>query len=240
MNTAKRPTIPGWQLDEVAKAGRENLDQALVERYDRKMDARATEEVELLRSWGLDASSVVVDIGTGTGQFALAAAPLCQRVVAVDVSPVMRERLQTKVDAAGLGNLEVIPAGFLTYDHRGEPADIIYSRFALHHLPDFWKVIALHRMRTFLRPGGLLRLWDVVYSFPPADVDERVDEARCASFGEEVEGDWARWELEEHVRDEHSTFAWLLEAMFERTGFRIEDADYTEDRFEARYVLRAT
>jgi len=68
-----RPT-PGWLLDELASAGRENLDPAHVERYDGKMDARAAEEVELLRSRGLDASSVVVDLGCGTGQFAVAAA----------------------------------------------------------------------------------------------------------------------------------------------------------------------
>jgi len=45
---------PGWLLDELASAGRENLDPAHVERYDAKMDARAAEEVELLRSWELD------------------------------------------------------------------------------------------------------------------------------------------------------------------------------------------
>lgn len=30
---------------------------------------------------------------------------------------------------------------------------------------------------------------------------------------------------EEHVRDEHSTFTWLLEPMIERAGFAIEQAD---------------
>jgi len=77
-------------LDELANAGRENLDPAHVERYDGKMDAGADEEVELLRSRGLDASSVVVELGCGTGQFAVAVSPWCRRVVAVDVSPLMR------------------------------------------------------------------------------------------------------------------------------------------------------
>jgi hypothetical protein len=44
--------------------------------------------------------------------------------------------------------------------------------------------------------------------------------------------------MEEHVRDEHSTFTWLLEAMFDRTGFVIDAADYSDDGFDARYVLR--
>jgi SAM-dependent methyltransferase len=233
------PATPAWLLDELANAGRENLDRDHVERYDRKMDARAAEEMEFLRSRGLDASSVVVELGCGTGQFALAAASLCRRVVAVDVSPFMRETLRRKRDAADLRNLEIADAGFLTYDHSGDRPDVVYSRYALHHLPDFWKVMSLRRVRAMLRPGGSLRLWDVVYNFAPDEVDERV-KAWCSPFGTEVEGDWARWELAEHVRDEHSTFTWLLEAMFDRTGFAIETADYSDDGFDARYLLRTT
>jgi SAM-dependent methyltransferase len=238
MRGADERAKPGWLLDELANAGRENLDYAHVERYDGKMDARAAEEVELLRSWGLDPSSVVVDLGCGTGQLALAAASLCRRVVAVDVSPLMRDRLRRKRDDADIKNVEIAAAGFLTYDHAEDLADIVYSRYALHHLPDFWKVMALRRVRAMLRPDGIFRLWDVVYHFSPDEADERV-ETWCAPHGDEVEGDWARWEMEEHVRDEHSTFTWLLEPMFERTGFRIESADYSDDGFDARYLLRA-
>jgi SAM-dependent methyltransferase len=226
-------------LDEVASAGRENLDAAHVERYDDKMDAGALDEIEFLRSAGLDASSVVVDLGAGTGQFALSVAPRCRRVVAVDPSPVMLERLQRNVDEAAMGNVEIAAAGFLSYEHLGEPADIVYSRYALHHLPDFWKAIALQRVRAMLRPGHVFRLWDVVYNFDLDEVQPRV-EAWCGAFGETVEGEWARWEIEEHVRDEHSTFTWLLEPMFERTGFTIESADYSNDGFDAKYLLRAT
>lgn len=229
---------PGWLLDELASAGRENVDAAHVERYDGKMDAQAAREVELLRSLGLDSTSVVVDLGAGTGQFATAVAPHCRRVVAVDVSPVMRERLRRKSDEARLENIDIVAAGFLTYEHEGEPADVVYSRYALHHLPDFWKVRALQRVRSTLRTGGIFRLWDVVYSFDPSDADARV-EAWCAPHGDDVDGDWARWEMEEHVRDEHSTYSWLLESMFDRTGLTIERAEYSDDGFDARYVLRA-
>jgi hypothetical protein len=54
-----------------------------------------------------------------------------------------------------------------------------------------------------------------------------------------VEGEWSRAELEEHVRDEHSTFTWILEPMLERAGFAIESADHTGDGIFAQYVLRA-
>ncbi len=230
--------VPGWLLDEVASAGRENLDPEHVSRYDGKEDGGAAEEVARLCDIGLDEDSVVVDLGAGTGQFTLAVAPHCGRVVAVDVSPVMLDRLRSKVEAAGVGNVEVVQAGFLTYRHRGEPADIVYSRLALHHLPDAWKAVALDRLRGVLRPGGLLRLVDVVYSFGPDEAFDRL-EAWCASAGEDIAGGWTRAELEEHVRDEHSTFTWLLEPMIHRAGFAIEAAAYSDDGIWAEYLLRA-
>jgi cyclopropane fatty-acyl-phospholipid synthase-like methyltransferase len=230
---------PGWLLDEVASAGRENLDEVHVGRYDGKEDAEAAAELALLQALGLNGSSVLVDMGAGTGQLALAAAATCARVVAVDVSPAMLRRLQAKVDAAQLRNVEVVPSGFLSYEHVGEPADFVYSRYALHHLPDFWKAMAFQRIRRTLRAGGVLRLWDVVYDFEPAEAEDRI-EAWCATVpGEDIDSGWIRAELEEHVRDEHTTFTWLLEPMMERTGFVIERAEHTPDGIFARYVARA-
>jgi ubiquinone/menaquinone biosynthesis C-methylase UbiE len=229
---------PGWLLDEIATAGRENLDPSHVARYDAKEDAAAVDEIALLTELGLTRAAVVVDIGAGTGQFAIAAAAACARVVAVDVSPVMLDALRAGISAARLRNVEVVQAGFLTYEHHGSPADFVYSRYALHHLPDFWKAVALARLRRILRPGGVLRLWDVVYSFPPAAAEERI-EAWCATRGADVEGEWSRAELEEHVRAEHSTFSWLLEPMIQRSGFEIEKAEHSEDGIFAKYVCRA-
>jgi FkbM family methyltransferase len=230
--------LPGWLPDEVATAGRENLDAAHVARYDDKEDGGAADEVALLRGLGLRENSVVIDVGAGTGQFTLAVAPFCARVTAVDVSPVMLDRLRAKVADAGLGNVEIVQAGFLSYQHGGEPADVIYSRLALHHLPDAWKAVALRRLHGMLRPDGLMRLVDVAYDFGPEEAYERL-EAWCASAGDDVAADWTRAELEEHVRDEHSTFTWLLEPMLRRAGFDIEDAAYSDDRVFATYVLRA-
>lgn len=230
---------PGWLLDELGSAGRENLDPAHVARYDAKEDAEAEAEVALLEELGLGPESTLVELGPGTGQLTLAAAPRCRRLVAVDVSAPMLERLRGKLAVAGVENVEVVRAGFLSYEHAGPPADFAYSRYALHHLPDFWKAVALARLRALLRPGGVLRLWDVVFDFEPGAAEEQI-EAWCASGGETVEGEWSREELEEHVRDEHSTFTWLLEPMIERCGFAIEAAERSGDGIFARYVVRAT
>ena len=230
---------PGWLLDEMAFAGRENLDAGHVARYDQKMHAEGEEEVALLESLGLNSRSTVVDLGAGTGQFAIGVASSCQRVVAVDVSPVMLRTLEANAAAAGVVNIEIVQAGFLTYDHVGAPADFVYSRYALHHLPDFWKAIALSRIHQMLRPRGMVRLWDAVYGFAPHEAEERVEEW-CATGGIESTSAWTRAELEEHVRDENSTFTWLLEPMIRRTGFEILQTAYSDDGTFARYVLQRT
>jgi ubiquinone/menaquinone biosynthesis C-methylase UbiE len=231
-------TPPGWFPDELAMAGRENLDPAHVARYDGKMDAEAAAEVALLAGLGLGPRSTVVEFGPGTGQFTIAAAPRCAKVVAVDVSPPMLERLREKLAAGRLANVELVHGGFLSYAHEGPPADFVYSRFALHHLPDFWKAMTLLRVRSMLREGGVFRLWDVIYDFPLAEAADRI-EAWCAMGGDVVEGEWSRAEMEEHVRDEHSTFSWLFEPMLAQAGFEIADVVRSPDRFEAKYVVRA-
>lgn len=236
--TRPEPTASrGWLLDEVTCIGRENLDVAHVARYDEKEDAGAVDEVALLLEAGLlTTDATVVDLGAGTGQFALHAAQHCRRLVAVDPSPVMLDVLHANASDAP-PSLEIVQAGFLTYEHKGEPADLVYSRYALHHLPDFWKAFALGRIRQMLRPGGTLRLWDVVYHFAIDEAEERI-ERWCGSVGDAAgEGEWVREELEEHVRDENSTFTWLLEPMLEQAGFVIQDSSYSDDGFFAKYML---
>jgi SAM-dependent methyltransferase len=238
----KRGSRPAWILNEVESAGRENLDVDHVGRYDSKEDSGAGAEVDLLVDIGLDHDSVVVEFGPGTGQFTLAIAPRCRQLVAVDVSRPMISLLQHKLTTGGVENVTVIEAGFLTYEHHGTPADFVYSRYALHHLPDFWKGVALSRIHDMLKPGGVFRLWDVVYGFEPSEAASRI-EAWCATGtdtppGHALDEGWGRWELEEHVRDEYSTYSWLLESMFERTGFTIDVAEFSENRMFAKYVLR--
>jgi FkbM family methyltransferase len=215
---------PEWLPDERSWAGRENLDPVHVASYDDKEDARATEEVRLLEARGLlGADATVVDLGAGTGQFTLAVSPRCARVVAVDVSPVMLAQLRRKLSQTDLGNVEVVHAGFLSYEHQGRPADLVYSRLALHHLPDAWKAVALCRMRDMLRHGGALRLSDVVYDVAPDAAGERFAAWLQQYPADDPNGGWTRADVAEHIRDEHSTFTWLLEAMIERAGFAISD-----------------
>jgi SAM-dependent methyltransferase len=225
----------GWIFDEFAHAGDEHLDPNYVAAYDRKARVDPAEDLRVLRSLGLDAGSTLVDLGAGTGEFALAAAPLCRRVVAVDVSPAMLDLLAAKARQKGLNNVEPVHAGFLTYEHRGDPAGFVYSRHALHHLPDSWKALALRRLATCLGPGGVLRLRDLIFSFDPADM-EGVIEAWLAAAAARPDAGWTRAELETHLREEFSTFSWLLEAMLDRAGFAMLQAEHHDSRIYSAYT----
>jgi SAM-dependent methyltransferase len=220
---------PGWWLDELQYAGEEHLDPEYVAAYDRKAATDPSEDLTLLRSLGMNEQSVVVDLGAGTGTFALAAAPLCSRVVAADVSPTMLTVMREQAAQQNLTNVEIVQAGFLSYEHQGDAPGFVYSRNALHHLPDFWKAIALRRIHDMLQPGGILRLHDLVYSFEPHEA-EPIIESWLANAAASPEDGWTRPELETHIRSEHSTFAWLLEPMLERAGFEIGEATYSPTR----------
>lgn len=231
-------SIKNWILNEAQSAGKENLDVDHVSKYDQKEDASAEAELEFLKNHGLKDQSVIIDFGCGTGQFTIAAASYCNRVIAVDVSEVMIQQLKSKVTSARLNNVEIVNAGFLTYKHEDKPVDFIYSRYALHHIPDFWKAVAFNNIRKMLQTGGFFRLWDVVYNFSPQQSEEKLD-AWCATISNDNTDGWSRSDIEDHIRDEHSTFTWLLEPMIEKNGFTIEDVSYSSDGIFAKYLLRA-
>jgi len=226
---------PDWYLDELAHAGQEHLDPAYIATYESKAQTDPAQDVAALQALGLDARSVLVDLGAGTGTFALAAAPHCRRVVAVDVSPAMVAMIRAQAERLGLGNVAVAHAGFLSYDHQGEPADFVYSRNALHHLPDFWKGIALTRVAALLRPGGIFFLRDLVYSFDPSEAGERFEPWLAGAPARPEQG-WTRAELAEHIRGEYSTYNWLLEPLLERAGFAIRDVSVTANRCFSAYT----
>jgi ubiquinone/menaquinone biosynthesis C-methylase UbiE len=170
-----------WTLDELSHAGPEHLDEAFIAGYDRKQgypDPAA--DLAAFAASGLDAASTVVDLGAGTGQFAIPAARSFALVIAADVSPAMIAALRGKAAASGLGNLNCVRAGFLSLTHDGPPADGVYTRNALHQVPDFWKGIALRRIADMLRPGGVLRLRDLIYDFSPAEAAIRYSPAAAA------------------------------------------------------------
>lgn len=218
------------RFDERAHAGPEHLDPGYVARYDAKAQADVETDLELLRRWGLGPGSTLVDLGAGTGLLAAAAGRECRRVVAVDPSPAMVAELRAR-------GLEAVEAGFLSYEHEGDRPELVHTRNALHHLPDFWKGIALARVHDLLAPGGVLVLRDLAYSFEPAEADDRLEEWFAGAAPSQDVG-WTRAELEEHVLTEHSTYTWLLEQLLVHAGFEILEAEHRRGAYAA-HVCRA-
>ncbi|MEE1941907.1 class I SAM-dependent methyltransferase [Streptomyces sp. TRM 70361] len=227
-----------WMIDESAYAGPEHLDAAFVAGFDRKQGhPDPGPDLAALRRHGVGEDATVVDLGAGTGRFALAAAREFARVVAVDVSPAMLAHLRERAAAARAGNVECVRAGFLTYRHPGPPADAVHTRHALHQLPDLFKAVALARIAALLRPGGVLRLRDLVLDCPPAGTGAVV--ARwLAGAADDPERGYTRADYTEHLRTEYSTFRWLLEPMLDQAGFEIVEAEYEGRLFGTYTCLR--
>jgi ubiquinone/menaquinone biosynthesis C-methylase UbiE len=223
--------MKSWWLDEIQHAGSEHLDTVYVARYQRKAGFDPSDDISALRALGLGTNSSVLDIGAGTGAFALAVAPYCRKVVAVDVSPAMLEHLRARIANEQAGNIVVQEGGFLSYE-TAEQFDFVFTRNALHQIPDFWKGIALTRMASILRPGGILRLRDLVFDFHAADADQHIDEWLAGAVSDPADG-WTAAELAVHIRHEYSTYSWLLEALLEHAGFEIIDRTFRRSVYGA-------
>lgn len=218
-----KKAAPSWQYDERTKSGVDYNNAKVASEYDEQhgrfrdfeRDARAV--VQLL---DLKPEQTVIDLGCGTGAFVITAARSCRKVYAVDTSQAMLDKCAEKARAAGLGNIETHCAGFLTYEHKGALVDTVVSVAALHHLPDFWKAVAFKRIYNMLKPGGKLFLFDIVFSFPVESYQSEFDS--WINGMRERAGQVVAEESIIHIRDEYSTFDWIIDGMMERTGFKIE------------------
>jgi cyclopropane fatty-acyl-phospholipid synthase-like methyltransferase len=211
---------PSWLYNEFQQVGKDYSSQAEVDVYDashadfRDIEAESRQALDKL---ALRPTDTLIDFGSGTGIFALQAALRCAQVYAVDVSPTMIDLARTKAAQAGVSNIKFHLAGFLTYQHLGQPVDAITTTFAFHHLPDFWKGIALNRLSEMLKVGGQLYLHDVVIESTNALANINTFIRKQAAAG----GDFLREDAEGHFRDEYSTYDWVLEGLLTRSGFAI-------------------
>lgn len=225
-----------WMFDELAFSGTDFTDLKVVQTYDEKHSKfrdykKETEERLGLLKLGPD--SEVIDFGCGTGAFTVNAASLCRKIYAVDVSKMMLEYTAGKAEAAKLKNIEFLEGGMLTYEHKAPPVDAVISSMVLHHLPDFWKQVALKRIHELLKPGGKFFLFDVVFSFDCSEY-----ETLFASWVEDFRksnGDEFAERVARHLSREYSTFSWILEGLLEKAGFKIETTIY-EKKMLAKYV----
>ncbi|QDU07442.1 class I SAM-dependent methyltransferase [Gimesia aquarii] len=209
-----------WQYDEFKQIGKDYSSQSEVEVYDsshatfRDLEAESLRVLDLLE---LKESDALIEFGSGSGTFALMASQRCRHVHAVDVSLAMLDLSREKTSHAGVSNIEYHHAGFLTYEHRELPVQAVATTLALHHLPDFWKGVALKRVHNMLSPNGKLYINDVILEETNATENIKALIEHQAAVG----GDFMREDAEAHFREEFSTYDWVMEGLLKRSGFTI-------------------
>ncbi len=214
---------PEWLFDESTQVGVDYSNRNLVEDYDNQHKGFRDFQKEaygISEDLGLSSKSVVLDIGCGTGGLSTHLAHICSHVYAVDISEAMIDILRGKISRQGLQNITPVHSGFLTYEHQDAELDAIISNIALHHLPDFWKQVALCRFYDLLKSGGKLFLADVVFGFPPEEYRTSIDNW-LDSIGS-LAGPEMAAETIVHVREEYSTWDWVMTGMLERACFSID------------------
>lgn len=228
-----------WLYDEFKHCGVDYSKAGQAEIYDRhheKFRDYAKEFMGMMDFLELHdtANKTIIDLGCGTGATSIFAANRFKTVYAVDISEVMIETVKKKLDGS-LSNLKFVVGGFLSYEHEGEPADVVATKAAFHHLPDFWKQIALLRINRMVKMGGLLYIHDVVFQFDPQEYVSKINS--WISGFEKIMGEAFMLEVETHIKDEFSTFGWIMKGIIERAGFTVEKCR-SDDNFITEYACR--
>ena len=218
-----------WFYNERRQIG---LDSAVASIYDRhdNSDIRARAALSML---GVQKGWRIADIGCGNGVLATEAALLGADVDAVDISPAMLALAEVYASDRR-ARVRPQPAGLLSFAYEPNSYDLIVSEFTLHHLPDFWKAVALSRILAALKPGANFYLRDIVFVSMP-DGSERGFE-QWADYHIKNH-DFARDSVVAHMRDEYSTFGWVMERMLTEVGFTLVSADYHAP-LHGTYLLR--
>ncbi len=97
----------------------------------------------------------ILDVATGTGVVALAAAQAVGeegRVVAIDLAESMLDRLQEKIDKFGIRNIDLHVMDASSLDFRRDYFDHVVCSFGIFFLPDM--LLALKEWVRVLKPGG--------------------------------------------------------------------------------------
>jgi ubiquinone/menaquinone biosynthesis C-methylase UbiE len=211
-----------WYFDEFTQVGTDYTDLEKVGIYDAKMQKFRNYEREaklILSTLKIKPDDIILEIGTGTGHFALEASKKCKKVYAVDVSKTMLEYAKLKSEKENIKNIEWINSGFLNFEFPDIKFDHIVTNAALHHLPDFWKVLALKNIYNSLKNDGKFFLGDVIFSFNTDEISSKIN--TWINNSKKIDDDFYS-EAIIHTKEEYSTFSWIIEAILEKIGFKYQ------------------
>lgn len=227
-----------WQYNEFQQIGKDYNSIEEVAVYDAThADFRdiKKESNAVLDQLAVQPNDTVIDFGSGTGTFAIEAAKRCSKVFAVDISKPMLDFAKNKARTANIDNIEFCHAGFLTFE-APKMVDCIHSSLALHHLPDFWKGIALSKIHKILKPNGQLFLCDVVIpNQNTISVIQSFIDKQAALGGQFLKDD-----AEKHFRDEFSTYDWIMQGLLEQVGFQLVEKKYYDGIIATYFCKKKT
>ena len=212
-----------FYFNEFKHPGIDHSNMEYAKKYDQKMlkfrnyENEAKQLADLLQ---ISNNDVIIDFGCGTGALSIPLASYSKYVYGIDSSEAMLTIAKEKADKMQIKNIEFINSGFLNYIHKGQTPTVVTTIAAMHHLPDFWKVIAMKNIHKILGKGGKFLLSDVIFSF---DIDdyEKTFNNWINDIANKVDKEFSE-EGVIHFREEFSTFDWLIEEMLKRTGFNIK------------------
>ncbi len=112
----------------------------------------------------------VLDIGSGSGTDALLASLLVGgggRVIGLDLTEAMREKLQRNAAAMGAHTVAVLAGGAEDMPLPDRSVDVVTTNGVLNLVPN--KARAITEIARVLRPGGRLQLADIVVRILPSE-----------------------------------------------------------------------
>jgi SAM-dependent methyltransferase len=116
----------------------------------------------------------VLDVGSGTGLLALAVAPSCAGVWAIDLSPAMIEHLRWVLAGKHVENVYPLVASASSLPLDDASVDVVVSNYCFHHLNATVKHEALAEAFRVLRPGGRFVFGDMMFGWSPGIDRNRV------------------------------------------------------------------
>ena len=123
--------------------------------YDAEGDSHLNEARRLLEYVPLESGETILDLATGTGLVAIAAAKKVApdgSMIGVDISSGMLKQARNKILAEGINNLKLIEADVELVNFAPEQFDTIFCCSALVYISDIPAI--LDKCYNWLKPGG--------------------------------------------------------------------------------------
>lgn len=128
----------------------------------------------------LKTKDTLLDIGTGTGKWAIQAAKICQNVIGIDISKKCLEQAAKNAQKEKVNNIIFSYGSFeepcKILDLHTYPINKILVLYSFHHLPDELKKEAIVTIARFLRRPARIVIGDMMFFENPKKHKDKFEE----------------------------------------------------------------